>query len=78
MYTFSKLLSSHILSYVQGEAAIALGEVICKVVFMLIVVNNTMEQAQNEKIEQVESMAMKLEEAMEHSDKLLQKMIPAR
>ncbi|KAJ3412238.1 Guanylate cyclase 2G [Chytridiales sp. JEL 0842] len=71
------LQKSHLIPWVWGEAAIAIGEVIAKIVFMLILVNNTMEQSQNEKVEQIETLTSKLEEAMEQSDKLLEKMIPA-
>ncbi|KAI8851707.1 nucleotide cyclase [Chytridium lagenaria] len=67
---------SHFVSWATGEALICLGEMTAKIVFMLIIVNNTMDQAQSEKVSIAESIANELEKEMNDSDRLLSKMIP--
>ncbi|KAJ3213923.1 hypothetical protein HDU67_002287 [Dinochytrium kinnereticum] len=68
--------SCHFVSFAAGEALICLGEIFAKIVFMLVIVNNTMEEAQSEKVAIAESIATELEKEVADSDKLLEKMIP--
>ncbi|KAJ3111471.1 Receptor-type guanylate cyclase gcy-22 [Phlyctochytrium bullatum] len=67
---------SHFVSFATGEALFCIAEIICKIVFMLVIVNNTMEESQNQKVEIAESLATELEKEMSSADKLLAKMIP--
>ncbi|KAJ3100283.1 Receptor-type guanylate cyclase gcy-22 [Phlyctochytrium planicorne] len=66
----------HIVSFATGEALICLGEVVAKIVFMLVIVNNTMDQSQSEQVSIAESIANELEREVAEGDKLLSKMIP--
>ncbi|KAJ3310504.1 hypothetical protein HDU76_003365 [Blyttiomyces sp. JEL0837] len=67
---------THMTSFQVGEVLICAGEIMAKIVVMLILVNNTLEEAQGEKVAMLESITNKLEEEMAHSDRLLEKMIP--
>jgi hypothetical protein len=57
---------------------ICVGEMVAKIACMLVTVNNTLEQAQTEKVSKIESITSKMETELEQSDRLLEKMIPSR
>ncbi|KAJ3319026.1 Guanylate cyclase 2G [Blyttiomyces sp. JEL0837] len=65
-----------LLSYPLGEAAFSMADVVSKVFVTLVLVNATVEESQNVKVNAISAIADEMESAMEHSDKLLSKMMP--
>ncbi|KAI8622176.1 hypothetical protein BC830DRAFT_815168 [Chytriomyces sp. MP71] len=64
-------------SFSTGELHMAIGEFFAKVVFMLIVVNNSLEESQLKTVRDISVKTANLDEQMAASDRLLEKMIPA-
>ncbi|KAI8829928.1 nucleotide cyclase [Chytridium lagenaria] len=67
---------SRFVSFAAGEALICLCEMTAKIVFMLVFVNNTIDQAQSEMVVVAENIAVRLEKEMNDSERLLSKLIP--
>ncbi|KAJ3206948.1 Guanylate cyclase 2G [Dinochytrium kinnereticum] len=63
-------------SYATGEAMFCIADVFSKVFLTLVLVNASVEEAQNAKVSAISTIASEMETAMEHSDKLLSKMMP--
>ncbi len=53
-------------------------DVVAKVFLTLVLVNSTVEQAQNERVDFLTTMADEMQEQMDNSDKLLERMMPAK
>ncbi|KAJ3097901.1 Guanylate cyclase 2G [Phlyctochytrium planicorne] len=70
------LQKSGLVSYEVGESMFCVADVFSKVFLTLILVNATVEDAQNAKVAAISTIASELESQMEHSDKLLGKLIP--
>ncbi|KAI8832951.1 nucleotide cyclase [Chytriomyces cf. hyalinus JEL632] len=70
------LVRTHIIRFDTGELHIAIGEFIAKIVFMLVIVNNSMEESQISAVREMDSITSSMDEQMAASDKLLEKMIP--
>jgi class 3 adenylate cyclase len=60
----------------MGEAMFCIADVGAKVLVTLVLVNATVEEAQNARVAAVTELASEMETAMEASDKLLSKMMP--
>ncbi|KAJ3129974.1 hypothetical protein HK098_007240 [Nowakowskiella sp. JEL0407] len=65
-----------IISYDTGEAMYCVNDIFAKVFFTLVLINSTVEQSQNERVEQISEIATELEERMSNSEALLEKMMP--
>jgi class 3 adenylate cyclase len=70
------LVRGEIVTYDVGEALYCVNDIFAKVFLTLVLVNSTVEQAQNEKVEQITEIAADLEERMTNSEALLEKMMP--
>jgi len=66
-----------LISYPLGEALIVVADVIAKVFLTLILINATVEDSQNEKVEVLSSIADQMETEMGNTEKLLERMMPA-
>ncbi|KAJ3408313.1 hypothetical protein HDU80_006174 [Chytriomyces hyalinus] len=71
------LVRADFISFSTGELHIAFGEFMAKCVFMIIIINNSIEESQIEVVSAMETFTSSLDEQMAASDKLLEKMIPA-
>ncbi|KAJ3238779.1 Guanylate cyclase soluble subunit beta-2 [Chytriomyces hyalinus] len=71
------LVRADFISFSTGELHIAFGEFMAKCVFMIIIINNSIEESQVEVVSAMETFTSSLDEQMAASDKLLEKMIPA-
>ncbi|KAJ3213185.1 Guanylate cyclase 2G [Dinochytrium kinnereticum] len=67
---------ANIISYALGETLFCIADVFSKVFLTLVLVNASVEEAQNAKVSAISSIASEMESAMEHSDRLLAKMMP--
>ena len=67
-----------IVSFAAGEALFCMADIIAKVFLTLVLVNSTVEQAQNERVDFLTGMADEMQAEMDNSDKLLERMMPAR
>lgn len=65
-----------VVSFNTGEQMYAIADIFAKVFLTLIVVNSTVEQAQNERVNALSTIAAQMEEELSNSDKLLQRMMP--
>lgn len=72
------ILQMHgMVTYAVGEALYCVTDIVAKVFLTLVLVNATVEQAQNERVDILTGIASELEEQMSNSDKLLERMMPA-
>ncbi|KAI8622174.1 nucleotide cyclase [Chytriomyces sp. MP71] len=71
------LAKNNIVSFAAGEAGIAFGEFMIKIVLMLVIVNNSVEESQLDSLTKMDTITSILDEQMAASDRLLEKMIPA-
>ena len=60
----------------MGELSYVISDVIAKVFLTLILINATVEESQNEKVDALSSIAQNMEEEMGNTDKLLERMMP--
>ncbi len=67
---------TRLISFAAGEAAYCVVDIIAKVFLTLVLVNSTVEQAQNERVDALASIADELEQQITNSDKLLERMMP--
>ena len=70
------LLNGDIISLQMSEALLCLADVGAKVFLTLVLMNSTIEQAQNERVEEITTIAKDLEEKMTNADKILNLMMP--
>eukprot|EP00834_Sanchytrium_tribonematis_P001193 NODE_27_length_39007_cov_1.590650.p8 type:complete len:535 gc:universal NODE_27_length_39007_cov_1.590650:18044-16440(-) len=64
------------ISFQMYEALLCLADVGAKVFLTLVLMNTTIEQAQNERVEEITAIAQDLEEKMTNADKILNLMMP--
>ena len=64
------------LSYEKAEAAYIIADVGAKIFFTLVLVNSSVEQAQNVKVNKMAKLTNKLESKIEQADKLLNNLLP--
>eukprot|EP00835_Amoeboradix_gromovi_P006021 NODE_640_length_5666_cov_0.633196.p2 type:complete len:532 gc:universal NODE_640_length_5666_cov_0.633196:2947-4542(+) len=70
------LFHGDIISFQTSEALLCLADVGAKVFLTLILMNTTIEQAQNERVDEITEIALDLEEKMTNADKILNLMMP--
>ncbi|KAJ3066584.1 Guanylate cyclase 2G [Quaeritorhiza haematococci] len=70
------LVKGKAVSYATGEALYCLSDIGAKVFLTLVLVNFTVEQTQNEKVDAISEIAYELEEQMSNTEQLLAKMMP--
>ncbi|KAJ3319025.1 hypothetical protein HDU76_000663 [Blyttiomyces sp. JEL0837] len=70
------LQKSGVLSFAAAEVSFVISDVLAKVFVTLVLVNSTVEESQNARVDAISAIANEMESAMEHSDKLLSKMMP--
>ncbi|KAI9142516.1 nucleotide cyclase [Paraphysoderma sedebokerense] len=63
-------------NFTVAEAVMCTADIGAKVFLTLILVNSTVEQAQNERVDEITAIAEELEEQIGNADKILQKMMP--
>jgi bacteriorhodopsin len=66
----------HLISYNQGEVAFCVADIFAKVFLTLVLVNATVEQSQNERVDTISGIANEMEQELNSSDALLQRMMP--
>jgi len=71
------LQKNGIISYAVGEAMFTVSDIVAKVFLTLVLVNATVEQAQNQKVEILSTIADELETEIGNTDALLERMMPA-
>ena len=71
------LVRYNVISFKTGEIGYLLGELVCKVLFTMVMVNSTIEQSQNERVDVLSDIANQMEQDLSSSDKLLERMMPA-
>ncbi|KNE65585.1 hypothetical protein AMAG_09565 [Allomyces macrogynus ATCC 38327] len=69
--------TTQLISFTMTEAGFVLTDIGAKVFLTMVLVNSTVEQAQNDKVEAITAIAEELEQQMTNSDAILQKMMPA-
>jgi class 3 adenylate cyclase len=65
-----------ILSYSQGEICYCIADIGAKVFLTLVLVNSSVEQSQNERVDEMTGIATAMEQQLSNSDALLEKMMP--
>jgi class 3 adenylate cyclase len=65
-----------ILSYSQGEMCFCIADIGAKVFLTLVLVNSSVEQSQNERVDAISGIATEMEQELNNSDALLQRMMP--
>nr|AVZ03094.1 rhodopsin-guanylyl cyclase [synthetic construct] len=68
--------TSGMLSFTMTEASFTMIDIGAKVFLTLVLVNSTVEQAQNQKVEAITAIAEELESQITNCDAILQKMMP--
>ncbi|KAJ1503684.1 Nitrogen permease regulator 2 [Coelomomyces lativittatus] len=68
---------SHLLTFTQIEAVFSMIDIGAKVFLTLVLVNNTVDQAQNIRVEQISKIAEDLEKEMGNTEAILEKMMPS-
>ncbi|KAI9225151.1 nucleotide cyclase [Blastocladiella britannica] len=68
--------SSGVISFTVAEAAFSMIDIGAKVFLTLVLVNSTVEQAQNMKVDVITAIAEELESQVNNCDAILQKMMP--
>jgi bacteriorhodopsin len=66
----------NVISFAQGEMLFGLADIGAKVLLTLVLVNATVESAQNEKVEILSGIANDMETELNNSDALLERMMP--
>ncbi|KAI8926068.1 nucleotide cyclase [Entophlyctis helioformis] len=66
-----------LVSFGTGEIGYCLADIVAKVFLTLVLVNSTVEQVQNERVDALSDIANALEQELSSTDKLLQRMMPA-
>ena len=70
------LFHADLISFQASEGLLCLADVGAKVFLTLVLMNTTIEQAQNERVEEITAIAQDLEEQMTNADKILNLMMP--
>ncbi|KNE68968.1 hypothetical protein AMAG_13844 [Allomyces macrogynus ATCC 38327] len=68
---------AELVSFTAAEAALAVLDIGAKVLLTLVLVNSTVEHAQNQKVEAITAIAEELETQVNNCDAILEKMMPA-
>ncbi|KAI8622175.1 nucleotide cyclase [Chytriomyces sp. MP71] len=71
------LVKNNLWKFETGEAHIAIGEFIAKIVLMLVIVNDSIEESQTEKVNQLKELTTSLDEQVTATNRLLTKLVPA-
>ena len=69
-------LKFKLLSYPQSEMLFCIADIFAKVVVTIILINATVEQSQQEKVDDLTQLADGLQKELTNSDRLLEKMMP--
>ena len=70
------LLKAKLITYMQSEMMFCLSDILAKVVLTMILINASVEQSQNEKVDDLSAIAENMEKEISNSDSLLQRMMP--
>jgi hypothetical protein len=65
------------ITFAQGEAGYVIADIIAKVFLTLILINATVEESQNQKVDVLSNIAESMEAEMGNTEKLLERMMPA-
>jgi class 3 adenylate cyclase len=70
------LVKFRVLNYAQGEICYCVADIGAKVFLTLVLVNSSVEQSQNERVDEMAGIANEMQEQLSNSDALLEKMMP--